>query len=283
MKKIIIEKKYDGLMLKKYLSEVLLCSRRQITRLYTNKFIFVNNENKNLTYILKENDVLEIDLDSKSKAKEMLNNLTPDILYKDDYLIVVNKPAGICAHPSKEHMFDNLTTILEKYLNKKVFPTGRLDKNVSGIMLFGLSKESASRLNKLREDNKLNKYYLCIVKGSFKEKEGRLTYSLIKDEKSHKYISDTNGKKCITDYKVLKENYDLSLLKIHILTGRSHQIRAGLALFNHPIIGDFMYYKNDNRLSRVALHASNLSFIHPFTNEEIDIECPMPNDVKKIN
>lgn len=282
MKEIRIENKYEGLLLKKYLSEVLNYSRRQITRLYTSRLIFINGENKNLTYELKANDILTIELDSKLEAKIALSDNKANILYIDDYLVIVDKPAGLCAHQSAEHPKDNLATILEKQLNKKVYPTGRLDKNVSGLMLYALSKESASKLNKLREDNKLNKYYECIVKGNFGKKKDRLVYYLNKDKKTHKYIEDVNGKKCITDYETLKENKGFSLLKIHILTGRSHQIRAGLASYNHPLIGDHLYYKNDNRISRVALHASCLEFKHPYSNKDIKIECPLPKELENL-
>lgn len=281
MKEIKIIEKYDGLLLKKYLSEVLGYSRRQITRLYTSKFIFINNENINLTYVLKTGDLLKIEETSFLNLKSIKTTGKPIILYEDKYLIIINKPAGICAHPSKEHQDDDMETLLETYLNKKVYPVGRLDKNVSGVMLYALSKESASKLNKLRQDNKLNKYYECLIKGHFKLKEGRLIYYLAKDEKSHKFISDKNGLRCITDYWTIQEEKDISHLRIHILTGRSHQIRAGLALNNHPIIGDFMYGQKDNRLNRVALHASSLEFIHPFTYEEIKIECHLPNEIKR--
>lgn len=282
VKLITIEEKYDGVLLKKYLSEVLNYSRRQITRLYTSRSIYINDDNKNLTYILKTGDNLKIELAGKDLGKDILNSGEIEILYKDEYFVIINKPAGLCAHPTNEHKKDNMETILSSYLNKKVYPCGRLDKNVSGVMIYAIDSLSASKLNKLREENKLNKYYECVVKGTFKEKEGRLIYSLIKDEKSHKYIFDESGRKCITDYWTIKEGKDTSLLRIHILTGRSHQIRAGLSSFSHPIIGDNLYGEKDSRINRVALHAYSIEFIHPFLNENIKVEVELPRDIERL-
>lgn len=280
--KIKITKQDSNKQLKKYLSENLKLSRRVITRLYTEKNVLVNNGHPFLTTILNENDILEINFVGKDVSTYSLNNNEIDILYEDEYILVVDKPSGILAHPSKEHKDKDLSILLKKkYGNKFILRSiGRLDKDVSGIMLLAKTNEIASLLNKQKEEGLIHKYYACLVNGLFNIKKDTLIYYLEKDEKNHKYIIDPKGKKCITDYEVIKENNNLSLLKIEIKTGRTHQIRAGMASINHTIVGDILYGDNHKLLNRIGLHSNELIFKHPVTNKEITIKSKLPKDIE---
>ena len=257
----------EGYNVKKYLS-LKGYSRREITRIA--KTIKINDEKAYLTSTLKINDTLSFNLQGKDEGKNLEKI---EIKYQNNDLIIVNKPAGIVAHCDRIHEQDNLTTKLEKQINHKVYPILRLDKNVSGLMLFALNKQTAAYLNKLRQENKLNKTYLAIIEGKLEKEEGIIEIRSKKKQK--KYIVAEEGKKCLTEYKFIKGNNNYSLYKVHILTGRSHQIRLSFAYLNHPLLGDVLY-GSKTKINRIALHASSIIF------DDIEITEELPQQIKEL-
>lgn len=274
----------DGKLLKKYLSEDLNLSRRTITRLYQTKGILINNKETFLTYVLNKGDILDINFTGKDVSSYALNNNDIDILYEDEYLLAVDKPSGILAHKSYEHEDKDLSIILKKKYGEDFIlrSIGRLDKDVSGIMLLAKDEHSAYLLNKDKENNNIKKYYSCLVNGYLKDKKGTINIKLIKDEKNKCYKVSDLGKSCLTNYEVIKEKNNLSLLNVEILTGRTHQIRCSMKHIGHTIVGDIKYGDNHHLLNRIGLHCSKVIFKHPYNNKEIIIESKLPSDIEKL-
>lgn len=281
---LIITINETGKSLKKYLSEDLNLSRRTITRLYQSKSLLINDSETYLTYILKKGDILKINFTGKDVSTYALNNKDIDILYEDDYLLVVDKPSGILAHRSFEHKDKDLSIILkEKYGEDFITRSiGRLDKDVSGLMLLAKDEHTAFLLNKDKENKNIKKIYYCLVKGYLKDKKGTINIKLIKDEKNKCYKVSANGKTCITSYEVIKENNNFSLLSVEIETGRTHQIRCSMKHIGHIIVGDILYGDNHHLLNRIGLHCKELIFKHPYTNEIITIDSKLPSDIEKL-
>lgn len=200
-----------------------------------------------------------------------MNNLK--ILYEDNHIIVVIKPYNVPVQADSSNDLDMLT-IIKKYIKEKYNKPGnvylglvhRLDRPVGGVMVFAKTSKAASRLSEEVRTNKIHKTYLTVVHGILDKKCDKLTNKMSKNEKTHNsYIDEKNGKEAILEYKVIKEEDNLSLLKINLITGRHHQIRLQLSNINHPIYGDQRYGFQDKK--QIMLYAYKLEFTHPVTKE----------------
>lgn len=209
-----------------------------------------------------------------------MNNLK--ILYEDNHIIVVIKPYNVPVQADSSNDLDMLT-IIKNYIKEKYNKPGnvylglvhRLDRPVGGVMVFAKTSKAASRLSEEVRTNKIHKTYLTVVHGILDKKCDKLTNKMSKNEKTHNsYIDEKNGKKAILEYKVIKEEDNLSLLKINLITGRHHQIRLQLSNINHPIYGDQRYGFQDKK--QIMLYAYKLEFIHPVTKEVMNFKN-LPN------
>ena len=200
-----------------------------------------------------------------------MNNLK--ILYEDNHIIVVIKPYNVPVQADSSNDLDMLT-IIKNYIKEKYNKQGnvylglvhRLDRPVGGVMVFAKTSKAASRLSEEVRTNKIHKTYLAVVHGVLDKKDDKLINKMSKNEKTHNsYIDEKNGKEAVLEYKVIKEEDNLSLLKINLITGRHHQIRLQLSNINHPIYGDQRYGFQDKK--QIMLYAYKLEFTHPVTKE----------------
>ena len=200
-----------------------------------------------------------------------MNNLK--ILYEDNHIIVVIKPYNVPVQADSSNDLDMLT-IIKNYIKEKYNKPGniylglvhRLDRPVGGVMVFAKTSKAASRLSEEVRTNKIHKTYLTVVHGILDKEKGKIINKMSKDQKTHNsYIDEKNGKEAVLEYKVIKEEDNLSLLKINLITGRHHQIRLQLSNINHPIYGDQRYGFQDKK--QIMLYAYKLEFTHPVTKE----------------
>ena len=211
-----------------------------------------------------------------------------DVLYEDNHLIALNKQAGVLIQGDKtgdKSLTDSLSNYLKDKYNKQgnVF-TGlihRIDRPVSGLVIFSKTSKSLSRMNALFQSREVKKSYICLVEGRVENLKSRLESYLIKNQKtnkSHSRSSPREGyKKAILDYEVVQYLDRYTVLNVQLATGRHHQIRVQLSTLGHPIKGDLKYgAKRSNQDASICLHTHRLSFIHPVKKEEIVIESPLP-------
>ena len=220
-----------------------------------------------------------------SQVTEIANGVK--ILYEDNHIIVAIKPAGVLSQSDGSNAPDMLT-IIKAYIKEKYQKPGevylglvhRLDRPVSGVMVFARTSKAASRLSEQIRQRKVDKIYRCVVAGVL-EGEGRLENFIYKDEsKNIVTVSDTEKpgfKASYLDYKAIGTKDGLTLAEVKLGTGRSHQIRAQMAHSGHPLIGDQKYGKADNRCKDIALESYKLSFEHPVKREFITFEAPLPS------
>lgn len=253
MREFIVPAEYDG----KKLNNILLKEFNGLTinNLYKalrKKDIRINDKRINSNETVFMGDVIKVFIsdeflfgDGNNKEKDF-KNISLEIVYEDDYIVIINKPIGFEVVGS-----NSITEILSKQINKKVFPCHRLDRNTMGLTIFAKDKETLEFFEKKFINQEIEKHYIAKVVGLFYSKSKVLEAYLLKDSKnSIVYISDTpkNGYVPIrTEYTVIEENKkdNYSILDIILHTGRTHQIRAHLAHINHPIIGDGKYGIND--------------------------------------
>lgn len=209
-----------------------------------------------------------------------------NIIFEDDWILVVNKPAGIAIHPSVLHYSDSLCNGIRFYfdkigLKKKIRPVNRLDLNTSGLVVFAKCEYIQECLINQMKKNQFKKEYLAVCDGIFDEKSGTINLPIARKENSiiERCISE-NGQTAITHYEILKEFDNYSLVKCSLETGRTHQIRVHMSAIGHPLLGDSLYGSISDLINRQALHCHNLQFIHPVYNNNLNFFGDLPNDFK---
>jgi len=260
MNQIKVTNKEQGQRIDKYIRKYLNNAPLSfIYKLFRKKDIKVNGKKADINYILKENDLIEIYikddlLNNLNKPKEIeIEKINLDIIYEDDNILIINKDPNVLIHEGEENKKANTVNnmILNYLLSKKEYSPSdiytpscvhRLDRNTSGLVIASKNLETSKILLDLFKDKEnLEKHYIALVKGNTKNSE-TISKKLLKDEKK-KFVTvdNTRGLEAITKYSKIVSNNNYSLLKVQILTGRTHQIRVHMASINHPIINDEKY------------------------------------------
>lgn len=264
-----------------------------LVRLKKNKKIFLNGNNTYVDRTIQDGDEITIVIDFEEDNSNVVpTNMKLNILYEDDGLLIIDKPAGIPVHPSILHFENSLSNGVKYYfdtinLHKKIRPVNRLDRNTSGIVIFAKNEYIHDSLSKQMKDNIFKKEYIAICEGLFDKKVGTINEPISRKENSIiERCVNPSGDVAITHYRVLKEfkigEKNFSELCISLETGRTHQIRVHMAYLGHPIIGDSLYGSESSLINRQALHAYKVEFIHPISKEKIIITSDMPDDIFNI-
>lgn len=302
----VIRMENDGKTIQDILRHEMELTEKQIRQAkFCENGICLNGERKYTTQSVKKGDLLEISIEETTASKippsydEDIWNPADGILYEDEDLIVVNKPAGVVSHPSPGHYNDSMASILTGYYEKRneeinLRCIGRLDKDTSGVLMFAKNQVAADRLGKQRLSGELRKEYQALAEGHFEEVSGTVDMGITKIPGEIQARIDADGKYAITHYEVqgehtitlaansAKKPVVVSLVRLHLETGRTHQIRLHLSWKGHPLLGDDWYGGNLELCGRAALHAASLTFIQPFTKESISLAAELPDDMRRI-
>lgn len=278
---------YDNVL--HVLKEQFLLSDRLITKLKKANKIYLNSLPTYTKKSVTVGDTVSVLIDfEEDNSNIVASNIPLNIIYEDDYLLVLNKPANIAIHPSILHFDNSLSNGVKFYfdklgLKKKIRIVNRLDRNTSGIVILAKNEYIQECLIKQMKTNEFKKEYLAIAKGILESKSGTLNFPIARKEGSiiERTVS-SDGDSAITHYDVVKEFNNLSLVHIVLETGRTHQIRVHFSNIGHPILGDTLYGSPSELINRQALHSYKLTFIHPVTKKVVSLEAPLPNDIKNI-
>ena len=278
---------YDNVL--HVLKEQFFLSDRLITKLKKANKIYLNSLPTYTKKSVTMGDTVSVLIDfEEDNSNIVASNIPLNIIYEDDYLLVLNKPANIAIHPSILHFDNSLSNGVKFYfdklgLKKKIRIVNRLDRNTSGIVILAKNEYIQECLIKQMKTNEFKKEYLAIAKGILESKSGTLNFPIARKEGSiiERTVS-SDGDSAITHYDVVKEFNNLSLVHIVLETGRTHQIRVHFSHIGHPILGDTLYGSPSELINRQALHSYKLTFIHPVTKKVVSLEAPLPNDIKNI-
>lgn len=279
--------KYESI--KAILKEEFLMSDRLIAKLKNTSQIYINSKPVYINHMFSIGDILSVNLDFNEDSENIVpTKMKLDILYEDESLLILNKPAGIPVHPSMEHYSDSLSNGVKYYFNQislkhKIRPVNRLDRNTSGIVIFAKNQYIQECLIKQMKTDNLKKEYLALANGNLSKKEQIISAPISRKENSIiERCVNANGSEAITIVELLKNFDNYSLIKCILKTGRTHQIRVHMQFINHPILGDTLYGIPSNLINRQALHAYKVSFTQPITKENISIIAELPEDMKKL-
>lgn len=206
------------------------------------------------------------------------------ILYEDRYLIAIDKPIGLLSVPldeGEEIKRHALGLLKEHFRTNGIFPVHRIDRDVSGVVVFARGKESENRMKDLFEKHDLRRQYFAIVEGRVKEEEGTWSCKLT-ELPNYDVVPSQEGRESITHFRVLRRSPKYTYLQLVLETGRKHQIRVHCQIAGHPVLGDQRYGSVENPIRRLCLHAALLEFVHPFTQKKISLSSPIPQSFVKL-
>jgi len=296
--------------LDKFLAEAdipQLYSRTFIERLIADKLVLVNNQAARKSLLLKNGDEITVQLPDPSPVEIIPQDIPLSIIFEDEFLAVINKPAGLVVHPGFGNPDNTLVNaIVHRYGetlkdSKNLSRPGivhRLDKGTSGLMLIAKDDKTQSQLSHLFSQRQVKKTYLAIATGIPNPPEDTVETLIARSVSNPLKMSVANtGRRAVTHFKVIHYFLCFALLEVVLETGRMHQIRVHLAHRHNPVLGDTLYnsIKNvqnfvpenlkkkaadllSNHLKRQALHAWKLEFIHPCTGQELSFTAPLPQD-----
>lgn len=281
-----IVKKSDT-SIKQILKNEFNMSERFILKLKTQKCIYLNNISVPIHSSINDGDILSIKENFIEDSDGIVpnENIILNILFEDDYLLILDKPAGLPVHPSILHYEDSLSNGVKAYfkkigLQKKIRPVNRLDKDTSGIVIFAKNEYIQECLVQQMGNNSFKKKYIAILEGILEKETGTINAPIARKDDSiiERCISE-NGDVAISHYKVLQRLTNITEVEYTLETGRTHQLRVHSAFIGHPIVGDSLYGRESKLISRQALHSYYVSFIHPITKKEMVIRSELPSDI----
>ena len=259
--------------------------------------VMINGRWEYLNYRLRPGDLLEIHIQEEEVSEKIPPVKLPfPIIYEDEDITVVNKPAGMPIHPSMKNYENTLGNAAAYYYASQGKPfvyrcVNRLDKDTTGLTILAKHMLSCSVLYDAMSAREIHREYLAIVEGCDIPEEGIIDLPLGRktDSAIERMVDPEHGEKAVTHYKVIDRKEPgpemekgLAFISLKLETGRTHQIRVHMKAIGHPLIGDFLYYPENHLMSRQALHSYRLDFIHPITGKPLTFTAPIPEDMRQF-
>src|SRR5687768_5326254 len=302
---LIVDRENEGVRLDAFLaSQIEGWSRARLQHLITDEEVLVNGKPVKSSYKLNANDEIEVELVASPTTSFVPENIPLDIVFEDDALIVVNKPAGLVVHPAAGIQTGTLANALAYHFEKLSTNAGairhgivhRLDKDTSGLLAVAKTERAHEHLADQFRERKVFKSYLALVHGVLERDTGRIEEPLARDPRNRTRMAIVRGGRgALSLYKVRRRFDRFTLLDVEIKTGRTHQIRVHLASLKHPVVGDEVYGGGrDNtvrdskvrvdirKLKRHFLHAAELGLRHPVSGEQLRFQVPLPPELQQL-
>ena len=286
-------KENEGLRIDKYLLNCTDFSRSKLQKMIENGNVLVNGNMVKTSYLVHDGDLITIE-DVTDEVNIVPEDIPLDIVYEDDYLLVVNKPSGMVVHPAVGNYSGTLVNALMYHCNKLSSVNGsvrpgivhRIDADTSGLLLVAKNDNVHNDLAKQISDKSVVRKYVSLVHGVINEDTATIDAPIGRDSKDRKKMCVTadNSKDAVTHIRVLERYRDATLIECVLETGRTHQIRVHMNYINHPVVNDpvYGYKKLDDKDFGQMLHAKEIGFVHPVTHEFMDFKVEPPKRFMEI-
>lgn len=283
----IIPPEDDGRLIKRIIRGKMGVSHRQFSDLKQRGGFILDGVSVFANHVVREGQTIMLTLMDGESGKAAMDEAPVDVIYEDDDIIVINKDAPLACQSSEKQPANTLENrLMYRYRDQPfVFrPVNRLDKGTSGLMV---ATRHAHAQNILQEQLHTDAYvreYLAVVCGTPEPEEGEISAPIRKAEGATvKREVEEGGKPSLTQYRTVRKGREFSLVRLRLMTGRTHQIRVHMAHIGHPVAGDFLYGTEDERLPRrFALHSHYLSIVHPMTGERLEFTAPLPEQLERL-
>lgn len=273
-------------IVKDVLKKHFLVSERLLLKLKRNNKIFVNQQIAFAHTVLVSDDEIMADI----SFNETSENIVPikmdlEIIFEDETMLILNKSVGLPVHPSMSHFTDSLSNgvqyyFMQNHITTKIRPVNRLDKDTSGLVIFAKNEYVQENLSRQMQHHTFEKNYQAILTGNLSQKNGTIDAPIRRKESSIiEREVNPNGQKAITHFQLIQNFENYCFVEFKLETGRTHQIRVHAQYIGHPILGDTLYGSPSELISRQALHAYKIAFLHPLTNQKMQFEISLPHDM----
>lgn len=286
----IIDKDSAGLRVEQFLRRKRYSGQNLSEIKRMPKSILVNGVHYYMRQELSTGDHLQVRIcETQNSEKIPPTKLPLDIIYEDEDLLVLNKPAGMPIHPSLNNYTNSMANALAYYFQSQGKPfifrcCNRLDRDTSGLTIVSKHLVSGSILSDMTKYREVHREYLAIARGSVTPSEGTIQAPLGRKEGTiiERTVDWEHGEDAVTHYKVVKEANGHSLVSLRLETGRTHQIRIHMKYLGYPLIGDYLYNPDMEYMTRQALHSHHMEFTHPITGEHMSFTAPLPEDMARV-
>ena len=277
----------NNIRLDSYLKDELDISRSKVQKLIKDGRVLVNQKEESSNYLVKENDVIQVSDDLSFEIHIEPQETPIDVVYEDEYLLIVNKKSGMVVHPAPGNYSGTLVNALMgrfQLSNKDNIRPGivhRIDKDTSGLLVVAKTDEVHDKLSEMIKNKEVERIYIALVEGVINHETGTIDAPIGRDivNRQKMMVTDINSKDAITHFRVLKRYNDKTLIECKLETGRTHQIRVHMAYINHPIVNDPVYGKSKKTTPfGQMLHSKSIRFIHPITKKELYFESELPRE-----
>jgi len=284
-------------------------SRSHFTKLATSGYITINDQSLKPSHKVKPGEIIKIEMAAPPPIEAQPEEIPLDIVFEDDYLLIVNKPSGMVCHPAAGNYTGTLINGLLHYFSQlknfsdRIRPglVHRLDKDTSGLLVVAKDEKTLAQLQTMMKDRLISREYTALVWGKIAQAEGTIDLPMgrsVSDRKVMK-VYGAKPREAVTHYQVIKSYEIAELLKVKLQTGRTHQIRVHLSYFGNPVVGDSTYGGRSKSITKLtgpkkqlglsllrildsqALHARKLSFEHPVTKKSMSFSSELPEDFQK--
>ena len=286
---------WDGERLDKALADLMEgLSRSQVQTLIRDGQVAVNGQVQKASFRLQDGDMLTVSVPIDDEVVGALPEDIPlAVLYEDDHVAVIDKPAGMVVHPSFGHASGTLVNAVLARWPRTASETDadragivhRLDKETSGVIVIAKTGDALESLRQQFKDRTIHKKYIALVEGTPSTPEGRIDAPIGRDPNQRKRMAVVRGgREAVTEFHVTQLFANHSLVEVSPHTGRTHQIRVHMAFIGHPVVGDTVYgrRKKTIRMKRHFLHAARITFLSPASDEPILVEAPLPEHLKDV-
>lgn len=283
-----VKEQWQGRTVRSLLNEEMGMARQVLTRLKRSGSVLKNGLPCYLRDTVAQGDLLTIVLKEELEQEIEPEDIPFDVVYEDEHLLAVNKPAGLVVHPTKGYMSGTLANAVIHHWSRQgkpyaFRPVHRLDRDTSGLVLIAKNPYVQEALTVQHHTREWTKKYLCLVTGVVPELEGRIDEPIARvGNGSRARIISTEGKSAITLWELVETFTGASLVRAELVTGRTHQIRVHFAHIGHPLIGDDVYGSPSPLITRQALHAAEVRFTHPISRSIVHLNCPLPEDMQGL-
>lgn len=284
----------SGERIDKFIAEKLDISRSRVQKLISDGLVILDGKSAKSSDKVFLEQIIMVEIPEAKPVQIVAEDISLDILYEDDDVLVINKPKGMVVHPANGNQTGTLVNAIMAHckdnlsgINGEIRPgiVHRIDKDTSGVLVIAKNDKAHISLAEQLKVHSMTRIYIAVARGNFKDEAGVIDAPIGRNPKDRKKMGVvSNGRHAVTHYKVIKQLDDCAVLEVKLETGRTHQIRVHMAYIGHPLLGDEVYSSGKNKygFKGQALHAKTLGFVHPVTGKYMEFSSNLPEEFEKL-